>query len=312
MGAVYATAEIALITAVGAQARRAALGGMGGPLARIAVERDARRILAGAAFQARAVLNRSPVTIGDTVLPRLLLAAADTATSSAVSALDAATTRVPLPGRAGPPPAISPMERLHNAQKALNDLAANGVTGFVDRSGRRWDLASYVEMATRTAASNAWDQLQAERMAKAGLDLVRVSTHSTEGSCAACRPWLGRLLSLTGAADGYPRLEDAKAAGFRHPNCRCYWTAAKPGAPLFAPLPLDESAALYKSSQHQRALERKVRAAHRRLAAATTPQARAKAQRDLAAARAASAAHRQEHGLRRSTVRRRENPFRAR
>jgi hypothetical protein len=43
--------------------------------------------------------------------------------------------------------------RRRTAQVAWERLLSRGVTGFVDRSGRSWQLASYVEMATRTTGS---------------------------------------------------------------------------------------------------------------------------------------------------------------
>jgi hypothetical protein len=36
-------------------------------------------------------------------------------------------------------------------------------------------------------------------------------------------PWHGRTLSLTGQTPGYPTMGEARATGFRHPNCRCDW-----------------------------------------------------------------------------------------
>jgi predicted DsbA family dithiol-disulfide isomerase len=80
------------------------------------------------------------------------------------------------------------------------------------------------------------------------------------------------------------------------------------------PVDLEDAAQVYKASQHQRALERNVRAAGRAAHAAITPQAKTRARRDLAAARAASAAHRQQHHLRMMKVsaQRRERPYGAR
>ena len=123
-------------------------------------------------------------------------------------------------------------------------------------------------------------------------------------------------MSLTGEAPGYPTIAEAKAAGFRHPNCRCYWTPIGTGVAMDVTVPVDpeRAAEAYEASQRQRALERKVREAGRRYHAAVTPQARARARRDLAAARANSAAHRQRHGVRmmKVSVQRRERPFGAR
>jgi len=278
-----------------------------------------------------------------TGLPDQLAAAEDTARRSATAALDAAAQAAgdaaaagPADAGAGPvnifratrdayryavqdatgesrggaPYSTLSLSRIQAAQKALDDLAEQGITGFTDAAGRRWDLTSYVEMATRTAVSNAWDDLQATAAARSGLDLAMIYTHSTEGSCPRCLPWLGKIISLTGATPGVPTLREAKAAGFRHPNCRCSWLVVGAGqmADVTNPVPAAAAAAAYRASQEQRALERHVRLAQRHACAAVTPAARARAARDLAAARAASAAHRQRTGLRmmKVTVRRRE------
>ena len=149
-----------------------------------------------------------------------------------------------------------------------------------------------------------------------------------------CLPFQGKLLSLTGATEGRVTVRDitggshtqtvvgtlaeAKAAGLRHPSCRCTLTGWHNGinlaeAEMFA-TPRKQSEAEYKASQRTRALERRVRAAGRRQQLAITPAAKGKARRDVAAARAASAAHRAQHGVRQTQVgvRRREHPYRAR
>jgi hypothetical protein len=217
--------------------------------------------------------------------------------------------------RGGMPYSSLSLSRIQAAQKALDDLASQGITGFTDRAGRKWDLASYVEMATRTAVSNAWDDMQHSAMMRAGFDLAVIGTHSTEGSCPHCLPWLGRTISLSGATAGYPTYDEARAAGWRHPSCRCFDVPLGAGiAPVVtSPVALEQAAAAYKASQEQRALERRVRVAGRRAQAAVTPQARGKAHRELAAARAASAVHRRRHGVVMTKVgaQRREHPTRA-
>jgi hypothetical protein len=220
-------------------------------------------------------------------------------------------------------------ERIRMAQKALDILTERGITGFTDRAGRNWDLLAYVEMATRTAVSNAYDNVLNAIMLNAGHDLIWTFTHSTEGSCPLCIPWLGRVLSLTGTTTGpvsivdaggqrvsvevSGTLNEARAAGFRHPNCRCGWVPFHDGVDLTPPVPTAEAQALYEASQRQRGLERKVRAAGRRAATAMSPEARMQAKRDLAAARAASAAHRAAYGskMTRHDAWVREHPFRA-
>ena len=41
-------------------------------------------------------------------------------------------------------------------RRQVDRYVADGITGFIDRSGRRWRIGSYAEMATRTAAARAW------------------------------------------------------------------------------------------------------------------------------------------------------------
>ncbi|MGW3196337.1 phage minor capsid protein [Streptomyces sp. NPDC001118] len=344
---IAASVELALIATIAGLARKAAFGAMPPGLAARRLEQTVRVVLASAAPRIRAVAedglrdaaarSGSPDGVAGDVEPiaQSIDAALVRAASSAQDALTTATSTTEAPSvaaaalspqrqaveqaiastRGGAPYSSLSLSRIQAAQKALDDLGEQGITGFVDRAGRRWNLVSYVEMATRTAVSNAWDDLQAAAMARSGLDLVVVSTHSTEGSCRHCLPWLGRTLSLTGATHGVPTLEDAKAAGFRHPNCRCFWTPFGAGltADVTNPVPLEHAEAAYKASQRQRALERRVREAGRRMSAAITPVARSKARRDLAQARAASEAHRRKTGLRmtRASVRRREHPQRA-
>lgn len=344
--AIVASVELALIATVAGLARRTTVGGMPPGVAARRLEQTVRAVLAYATPMIRAVAEdglrvaaAKTSAIGTSseaveTLTQALDAALTTAAGSAQDALTAATTSEPpttaaavlsphrqaveqaiAATRGGAPYSSLSLSRIQAAQKALDDLGEQGITGYVDRTGRRWNLVSYVEMATRTAISNAWDDLQATAMARSGLDLVLVSTHSTEGSCPHCRRWLGRTLSLTGATRGHPTLDDAKATGFRHPNCRCFWTpvGASAMADVTNPVPLEQAAAAYKASQRQRALERRVREAGRRVNAAITPAARSKAHRDLTAARAASEAHRRKTGLRmtQASVRRREHPHRA-
>lgn len=206
--------------------------------------------------------------------------------------------------------------RIRAAQSMLDDLAEHGITGFTDKAGRRWDIASYAEMATRTVVSNAWDDMQAKAAARAGIDLADIGTYSQEGSCPACLPWLGRVISLTGETAGYPTLAQAKAAGFRHPSCRCFFVprGLQSMPEVTNPVDPERAAAAYIASQKQRGLERQVRAAARAYESAVTPKARGDARRDLHAARNASEAHRVKHGvvMMKVSVRRRERPYGAR
>lgn len=113
------------------------------------------------------------------------------------------------------------LTRREAAQRALNAFADRGITAFTDRAGRQWSMTSYTEMATRTAARRAQWSGHADQLLAHGQDLVIVSDHSQE--CSLCRPWEGKVLSLSGAphvdADWVATLGEAQAAGLGHPGC---------------------------------------------------------------------------------------------
>ncbi len=104
------------------------------------------------------------------------------------------------------------------AKRYREQLAERGVTGFKDRAGRMWNMRTYTEMAARTTAMQAHLEGTANRLAEQGHDLIEISSHV--GACKLCLPWENKVLSLTGKTPGYPTLEEAKAAGLFHVNCR--------------------------------------------------------------------------------------------
>jgi hypothetical protein len=104
------------------------------------------------------------------------------------------------------------------ARRFREQLAERGVTGFKDRAGKMWNMRTYCEMHARTVCMEAHLQGAANRLVEQGHDLVKVSSHL--GACELCQPWQGKVLSITGKTEGYPTLEEAKAAGLFHPNCR--------------------------------------------------------------------------------------------
>ena len=104
------------------------------------------------------------------------------------------------------------------ANRYREQLAQNGVTGFRDAAQRNWNMKTYAQMVARTSTMEAHLQGTLNRLSEHGHDLVKISTHS--GACPLCVPWQGQILSITGKTDGYPTLEEAKAQGLFHPNCR--------------------------------------------------------------------------------------------
>lgn len=169
--------------------------------------------------------------------------------------------------------------RLGIAQRTLDRFLSRGVTGFTDKAGRNWDLASYVEMATRTGVAQAAVQGHFDRLGAAGIDLVQVSNSPQE--CSKCRPWEGKILYRDAGAGGkgivqlQHAIEDgvtvsihvagtvaeAILAGLMHPNCRHSFRGYFPGVTKLTALTHTADPEGDKARQKLRALERGVRRA---------------------------------------------------
>lgn len=157
--------------------------------------------------------------------------------------------------------------RREASQAALNRFANRGVTGFVDRGGRRWNLQSYTEMAIRSASGQAALQGATDRLQENDRDLVVISDHAE--SCPLCRPWQGRVCSLSGTNRLFPPLSAATADGLFHPNCAHSLGAYIHGLTERSK-PLDDPEQ-YEDRQQQRYFERGIRKWKRRESASMTP-----------------------------------------
>jgi hypothetical protein len=205
--------------------------------------------------------------------------------------------------------------------QAWRELTAKGVTGFTDAKGREWNLATYVEMAVRTATQRAYNASHRERLTLAGIHYFTPST--TGRPCPLCAPWEGRVLADRGAgtvtepdaATNEPvtfevagTIEDATLAGLFHPNCKHTLTAYLPGVTQLVPnqwSARDEQR--YRDTQKLRALEREVRKHRQVQAAAITDTQRAAAARQVRAAQAQVRAHTQATGMLRRARREQTN-----
>ena len=176
--------------------------------------------------------------------------------------------------------------RRQAAQQVLNTLAGQGLSGFTDRRGRRWEAATYAETATRAATTRAVLAAHDDQMGALGINLVVVSDAPQE--CRLCRPFEGKVLhrstgspgrislpSITGPGvvevDVHGTLADARSQGLFHPGCRHSVKAYLPGATRLREPDSDPQGE--KDRQRLRALERQVRAAKRQEAAALDPAA---------------------------------------
>lgn len=128
--------------------------------------------------------------------------------------------------------------------RAWRDLRRQGVTGYVDTAGRRWNLASYTEMATRTTAQRAFRESSLQTYSSYGLDLV--TPVGASGMCEDCGRWVGKVLTQGDTPVGSSEVQhatddrtvtvrvtgsvdDAIADGWGHPNDRCTLVAYFPG-----------------------------------------------------------------------------------
>lgn len=200
------------------------------------------------------------------------------------------------------------VSRREATQAAWAAYQRQGITGFRDRAGRQWRLSAYAEMAVRTASARAAVQGQTDRLESLGVDLVYVSDHGQE--CPLCRPFEGRVLrrdagptgrlvvehALTGermTVDVEATLDEARARGLLHPNCRHSVSAYLPGVTR-PPRPRNNPKQ-YEARMRQREIERRIREWKEREAAALTDEERTAARRRVRAWQGEMRDHLQAH-----------------
>ncbi|WP_405755978.1 phage minor capsid protein [Streptomyces sp. NBC_01411] len=170
-------------------------------------------------------------------------------------------------------PFLGTGSRRQATQDAMQRFADQGITSFVDKSGRRWK--HFIRGDGRTYRSGP----RSDRRPHAGAgkrrgDLVTASNAPRE--CPLCRPWEGKVLTISGpdgahAVEVEHAIEDgrtvrvnvagsldaARRAGLQHPNCRHSVSAYTPGITRTdnaTPDPAGDEA-----GQRQRAIERNIR-----------------------------------------------------
>ncbi|TKJ05820.1 minor capsid protein [Bacillus cereus] len=157
--------------------------------------------------------------------------------------------------------------------------AAHGVPALIDKAGRKWSTEAYVSVVTKSTVNNVYNHLEDERIQEYGIELVRVSQHL--GSRHACSLIQGRVISMlsveeTKAKYGtkylsiyHSALKYGEGSGVFGCNCRHRRFPFVEG--LNTPLEREEmvnqveNKRVYDLTQEQRRLERRVRAAKRRL-----------------------------------------------
>lgn len=167
---------------------------------------------------------------------------------------------------------------MHDAVKKMSD---NGLTGFIDHAGRRWEPEAYVAMDIRTTMHNAANAAVWERAEEYGSNLYQVSTH--DGARPKCYPWQGKVISRDDWTGEVPDLNEdmvhvyaqsetsyGEPDGLFGVNCRHYPTPFIPGYSSIRARGLqepEENTKLYEQTQQQRGLERALRKEKRDLEA---------------------------------------------
>ncbi len=164
--------------------------------------------------------------------------------------------------------------------KAVRDMARAGLTGFVDRAGRAWTPEAYVSMDMRTTLANTAHAAVEARMRDWGVSIFQVSEHA--GARPLCYPYQGKYYSTDGTGGTARDLHGkeihyeplgvtsyGQAAGLFGINCGHRKIPFIPGYSVARrrdPEPKAENDRQYRAMQHQRQLERAVRAAKREAA----------------------------------------------
>lgn len=160
--------------------------------------------------------------------------------------------------------ALGTVTRREASGVILERLGKAGINGFRDATGRNWNMASYAEMAARTSTAQAMLQGHTDRLQELGVDTVIVSDAPEE--CKICRPFEGKVLSLSGETTGRLRdgktvvasLSEAKGKGLYHPNCRHSHSIYLPGITKGPGIDLADPAG-DALRQQQRGYERRIR-----------------------------------------------------
>ncbi len=157
---------------------------------------------------------------------------------------------------------------------ATKDFLAKGINSIEYKNGRRVNIATYIEMALRTAGTRSYLRGEAKRRGEYGIDTVLVSQY---GACSeTCLPWQGRVYidDVWGDFSGetsstmgksingkwYPLLSVAIKAGLFHPNCRHTLSTWYEGvSQLPKPLDAEKVKRTAKLEAQQRSLECEVR-----------------------------------------------------
>lgn len=151
--------------------------------------------------------------------------------------------------------------------EATKQFLQKGIDCIEYKNGHRVNIASYAEMALRTASHRATLLGEGKKRDELGIHTVVVSAHAN--TCPLCAPWQGKVLvddvfssgtKEEAARLGYPLLSEAIKAGLLHPNCRHTIATYFPGITPIPAIPDEKKAQeTYEAEQKQRAIERRIK-----------------------------------------------------
>lgn len=209
--------------------------------------------------------------------------------------------------------AAGSVDRRTATDRALKASFGKGLmTGPPNSRGVRMSLPDYITMSTRTGVAKSMIAGHLDSLGANGVDLVFISPGPRH--CELCDDWANVALHRVSGPRGLMfvdsvtedkqvgvhvlgSLDDARNAGWGHPNCRCSVGGYFPGATekdLPKPRPKwDEKG--YLAQQDQRRLERQIRDAKLRAALSTDPDEKSKAEREVRLNQAHLRAHLDAH-----------------
>lgn len=177
--------------------------------------------------------------------------------------------------------------------KATEEFLGKGIDSVVYKNGRHVNIATYAEMALRTASQRATFLGEGSKRDEYGNYLIVVSTHPN--CCKLCYPWQGQILIddvfshpnddyISKYKGKYKLLSSAMKAGLSHPNCRHTLATWFEGISRLPKIYDEEEANKeYHAEQKQRALENAIRKAKRQKAGAMDKENKDKATKKVLA-----------------------------
>ena len=154
---------------------------------------------------------------------------------------------------------------------ATKDFLSAGINCVEYRNGARVNIASYSEMALRTANKRANLMGSANKRMEYGIHTVKVSSHNS--ACPMCIQWQGKVYyddvygevtpaERRGFGD-YPLLSEAVKGGMFHPNCKngcsTYYEGINQPPKEPTKEEVEEMTRRYNLEQRQRECERNIR-----------------------------------------------------